>query len=171
MTAPAPPAVTMPMPAGGAEAEAARGEQRGDDADGQPPAEAHRRTVTSRLLVLLHDVDLAVVVLADDGRVEVAGGLDLAVELLDRLVVGDRGVDVVVGGADDVQGVLVLLGHDDPLRLRRPRPRALPRAAGRASPSEDGTPASRAMRRWGTDRDPAATVQTMASPNLLADCT
>src|SRR4051812_48876942 len=126
MAAPAAPAGGMPAPlggdspattptgtarSGGGDADADGREQHSSDADGQAPAEPDRRAVASRLLMLLDDVDLPVLVLGDDRPVEVVRGLHLAVHLLDRLVVGDSRVDVVVRPHDHEQRVVLLLGH------------------------------------------------------------
>jgi hypothetical protein len=61
--------------------------------------------VARGLLVLLHDLDLALVVRRDHRGVEVIGGLDLVVEGLDGLVVADGGVHAVVARGGDQERV------------------------------------------------------------------
>jgi hypothetical protein len=63
MAAPPAPAPAMPMPTGG--------NRTATTPTGQAPAEPDGRAVAGRLLVLLDDVDLSVLVLGDDGRVEI----------------------------------------------------------------------------------------------------
>src|SRR4051794_8954548 len=138
-----------------------REQQRGD-ADGQAPSQADRCAVAGRLFVLPDDAHLAVLTLGDHRGVEVVRGLHLAVEGLHRLVVGEGRGDVVVGRRDDVQHVVLVLGHvllpgkgvrgrrqpessgraaDHPLRVNRARTRgdALePSPEGEAAPVGDG---------------------------------
>src|SRR4051794_20029237 len=103
IAAPAPPpTVSAPrMPTAGNSAAARarpppRGGRAGDPPGGheprggpcrQSPPEPVRGAVPRRLLVLLDDLDLAVLVAGDDRRVEVVRGLDLVVERLHGLVV------------------------------------------------------------------------------------
>ena len=51
--------------------EADGGEDRARGADGQPPAEPVRRAVAGGLLVLLDDLDFALLVAGDHGGIEV----------------------------------------------------------------------------------------------------
>ena len=75
-------------------------EQRDDESGRQADAAAHHATDTGRRLVLLGDLDLAVVAAADDGGVVGVHQTGLDVEVLDQLVVR-LGVRVVVVHADD----------------------------------------------------------------------
>jgi hypothetical protein len=75
-------------------------EQRDDQPGRQPDAAAEDAADARRRLVLLDDLDLAVLAALDDGRVVGVDQVDLRVELLHELVVG-LGVGDVVVDADE----------------------------------------------------------------------
>ena len=64
------------------------------DPGGEAPSGSGPAAVARRLLVLLVDLDLAVLLLADHGGVERVDQIRAVVQILDRLVVGLGGVHV-----------------------------------------------------------------------------
>ena len=97
-------------------------EQRDHGARGEPPRQAHGGAVLRRLVVPAHDLHLARRVLRDHGGVEVVRRRHVAIRDLDRLIVRERVLDVVVGRGQHVQR----LAHASPssmAALRRASPR------------------------------------------------
>src|SRR6185437_15618430 len=87
-------------------------------------AAAEHATDARRRLVLLHDLDLAVLAALDHRRVVRVDEVRLGVQRVDRVVVGLRRVDVGVGTAEHEEGVdrhgWLLWGTEI---WQRPRPR------------------------------------------------
>ena len=80
-------------------------EQRDDEAGGEPDATAEHAAHARRRLVLLDDLDLAVVATLDDGGVVGVDQARLRVKVMHELVVGLRVLDVVIDADERHQRV------------------------------------------------------------------